>query len=67
MAIDNIDKIKCENCGSEFSKDDLQRSCSNCFACTSCEIYICYHCKHEIVVKPIQKMKSTKTNPDVSV
>jgi hypothetical protein len=47
--------VYCRECGETFTKDDLQRSCSNCFVCTSCEIYICPVCRFEIVVKEVQK------------
>ncbi len=50
-----IKKLQCSECGSTFNKDDLKRTCSNCFACTSCEIYICPNCDAEIVVKPMKK------------
>ena len=52
---EEIKKVQCAECKSEFNKGDLQRSCSNCFACTSCEIYICPNCGAEIVVKPMKK------------
>jgi predicted Zn-ribbon and HTH transcriptional regulator len=45
--------ISCNYCGYSFQKDDLVRSCSNCFACTGCETYICPKCENEVVVKPI--------------
>ncbi len=47
--------IICPNCGTQFMKDELERDCSNCFACTGCECYICSNCRHEIVVKPAKK------------
>jgi len=47
--------ICCKECGNKFLKEDLQRSCSNCFVCTNCEIYICPECRSEIVVKEVQK------------
>jgi uncharacterized protein YbaR (Trm112 family) len=47
--------VYCRECGETFKKDYLQRSCSNCFVCTSCEIYICPECRSEIVVKEVQK------------
>lgn len=46
----------CNECGFEFSNLDVPRSCSNCFACTGCEIYICPSCREEVVIKPIKKM-----------
>lgn len=47
--------VTCKTCGQSFKKEDLKRSCGNCFACFSCEIYICYNCEAEIVVVPMQK------------
>ncbi len=47
--------VECQHCGKTFDKKDLDRSCSNCFACTSCETYICPECGNEIVVKPIKR------------
>lgn len=47
--------VQCEHCGMVYDKEDLRRSCSNCFACVSCEIYLCPGCKNEIVVKPMKK------------
>jgi NAD-dependent SIR2 family protein deacetylase len=43
----------CTNCGFSFQRGDLDRECSNCFACTGCEIYLCPECKKDIVIKPI--------------
>ena len=51
--------VSCSNCGFQARKGDLDRSCSNCFACTGCEIYICPKCGKEIVVEPIKPMKLT--------
>lgn len=48
----------CEKCGFKFSNLDLPRTCSNCFACTGCEIYICPVCENEVVIKPMKPMKS---------
>jgi positive regulator of sigma E activity len=45
--------ISCNFCGYSFHKGDFKRSCSNCFACTGCETYICPKCENEIIVKPI--------------
>lgn len=49
----------CQKCGFRFSNFDLPRTCSNCFACTGCEIYICPECENEVVIKPIKQMKRT--------
>lgn len=45
---------RCETCGLEFSNLDGTRICSNCFACTGCEIYTCPSCEAEVVVKPMK-------------
>ena len=45
--------IACTACGFIWSKADQDRECSNCFACTGCEIYLCPGCRKEIVIKPI--------------
>lgn len=47
----------CNSCGFQFSNFDVDRTCSNCFACTGCEIYICPECGEEVVVKPMKPMK----------
>lgn len=45
----------CINCNFQFSNLDVPRACSNCFACTGCEIYICPQCSEEVVIKPVKK------------
>lgn len=50
---------KCRECGFEFSNLNVSRTCSNCFACTGCEIYICPSCNSEVVIKPIKPFKKT--------
>ncbi len=47
----------CGNCGFAFSNLDVPRTCSNCFACSGCEIYLCPSCKTEVVIKPIKDVK----------
>ena len=42
----------CSVCDFKFSNLDVDRTCSNCFACTGCEIYTCYGCGTELIVKP---------------
>lgn len=54
---DEIIKITCTHCKKSWDKKQLERSCSNCFACTGCEAYICLECRYEIVVVPIKPMK----------
>lgn len=51
--------ITCAHCGKTWSKELLAKSCSNCFACTGCEAYICADCRYEIVVVPPKPMKRT--------
>ncbi|MFW6290597.1 MAG: hypothetical protein ACOC0R_06480 [Mariniphaga sp.] len=41
----------CPACGYGFSNLDTDRVCSNCFACTGCEIYYCPSCREEVVVR----------------
>ena len=47
----------CPECGFKFSNLNTPRSCSNCFACTGCETYLCPTCQFEVVIKPIKPMK----------
>ncbi len=52
----NINKVICPKCKKEYAVRDLKRNCSNCFACTGCEVYLC-SCRGRIVVKPPREMK----------
>jgi hypothetical protein len=45
--------ITCGTCGLSFSREELDKQCSNCFACTGCEIYLCPNCEKEMVIRPI--------------
>ena len=47
----------CSACEFRFSNLDVDRTCSNCFACTGCEIYLCPACGLEVVIKPMKPMK----------
>ena len=47
-----IQLILCHNCGTTLERDVSYRLCSNCFACTGCEIYTCPGCGTELVVRP---------------
>ncbi|WP_146260746.1 hypothetical protein [Breznakibacter xylanolyticus] len=47
--------LECPHCHSRFSKDDLEKYCSNCFSCTGCEIYECPTCRKLIEVRPVGK------------
>ncbi len=50
-------KIECSTCSNKYTLGDLRRHCSNCFACTGCEIYICPNCDARIVVREGREMK----------
>lgn len=56
------DLVTCLSCNNQYAKDDLQRSCGNCFACTGCEIYICPNCRRQIVIKPVKKPQLGKSD-----
>ncbi len=47
---------RCKGCGFEFSNLDASRLCSNCFACSGCEIYRCPACGAEVEVRPVKQM-----------
>jgi len=47
---------RCKTCGYEFSNLDASRVCSNCFACSGCEIYNCPACGAEVVIKPVKSV-----------
>lgn len=49
----------CPSCGFAFSDFDVPRTCSNCFACTGCEIYICPSCSSEVVIKPMKPLNKS--------
>ncbi len=52
-----MDTIQCIQCGFEATKNHLERSCGNCFACLGCEIYICPQCQQDIVVRPLREKR----------
>jgi predicted RNA-binding Zn-ribbon protein involved in translation (DUF1610 family) len=51
----------CNSCGFQFSNLDVDRNCSNCFACTGCEMYNCPSCGEEVVIKPMRQLKKPKS------
>ena len=58
MAIAKKEKIyTCDSCKYRFSNLDAMRSCSNCFACTGCEIYLCPECENEVIIKAKKSIK----------
>jgi len=42
--------IICCSCGLRFERTKEFRHCSNCFACTGCEICYCPQCDNEIII-----------------
>ena len=52
----------CNSCGFRFSNLDVDRTCSNCFACTGCEIYLCPTCGSEVIIKPVKPLKKLNGN-----
>jgi hypothetical protein len=48
--------ITCGSCGLIFERSKEYKFCSNCFACTGCEIYYCPDCEEEIIVTPVRKI-----------
>ena len=55
-----VNILLCHNCAASFPREMDYCSCSNCFACTGCEIYLCPECSTEIIVKP---RKTGRMNP----
>ena len=51
----NLKIYTCLECKKDFTRDDAEKVCSNCFACTGCEMYICPHCGHENIFKEMKK------------
>jgi hypothetical protein len=56
--------VFCLKCGSSFTKEESEKVCSNCFACTGCEIFLCPVCGEEIVVKPIGEPRKRNILPN---
>jgi hypothetical protein len=56
--------ISCPVCGSTNKQGDLEKVCSNCFACTGCEIYFCPQCREEMVVKPVGEPRKRRILPE---
>jgi hypothetical protein len=53
--------ILCPNCGKNFPRNSNYRHCTNCFACTGCEIYYCPFCDERIEIKPMRKLGEKRT------
>jgi len=58
------DYIICDACSFRFERGGTNKHCSNCFACTGCEIYYCPSCDWEIVVTPVKRMRNTSKNQE---
>jgi hypothetical protein len=56
MAIET-DYIICDTCSCKFERGGTNKHCSNCFACSGCEIYYCPSCDREIVVTPVKRIR----------
>jgi len=54
----NKEHITCGSCRYRFERIKENKHCSNCFACTGCEIYYCPRCDFEIVITPVKPMKN---------
>jgi hypothetical protein len=52
-------EIICTQCNKAFEGSLYYRQCSNCFACTGCEIYTCPHCGATVEARPMKTMKQT--------
>jgi hypothetical protein len=58
------DNIICGLCGLKFERGNEFKYCSNCFACTGCEIYYCPDCDNEIVITPVRSIAIRSDQPD---
>jgi predicted RNA-binding Zn-ribbon protein involved in translation (DUF1610 family) len=45
----------CPLCGANFNSLNAEKVCSNCFACTGCEIFICPTCGQEAIIKDLKR------------
>jgi hypothetical protein len=50
------DFVTCGLCCLKFERGIKFKHCSNCFACTGCEIYYCPRCDNRIVISPVRPM-----------
>lgn len=60
------DYIICGRCYLKFERERELRYCSNCFACTGCEIYYCPECDNEIVITPVRSVSKGLQKPYLS-
>jgi hypothetical protein len=52
------DHIICDKCTYRFERGGMNKHCSNCFACTGCEIYYCPSCDEEIIITPVRTIRN---------
>ncbi|MFN8240655.1 MAG: hypothetical protein U0X39_07880 [Bacteroidales bacterium] len=52
--------VICGKCRLEIERTSSNKHCSNCFACTGCEIYYCPRCNNEIIVTPVKPVSHDK-------
>jgi hypothetical protein len=58
------DYIICGSCNMKFGRIKEFKHCSNCFACTDCEIYFCRGCDNEIVITPVKSINDNSKPED---
>jgi hypothetical protein len=61
---ENTNMVMCTRCEKFRDKTQIDRSCSNCYVCTACEVYICPECRFEIVLKPQRPMARITKQPE---
>jgi len=59
--------ITCGSCNLKFERDKEYKHCSNCFACTGCEIYYCPRCDNEIIITPVRSIRTRSGGEEKSV
>jgi hypothetical protein len=58
------DHIICGRCNLKFEREGTNKHCSNCFACTGCEIYYCPLCDEEIIITPVRTIRKSGNNEE---
>jgi hypothetical protein len=56
--------IICGSCKHKFERAKEFKHCSNCFACTGCEIYYCPACDNEIIITPVKSINDKSKRKD---
>jgi hypothetical protein len=52
--------IICGSCKLKFDRTKEFKHCSNCFACSGCEVYYCPGCDNEIIITPVKPMNGSQ-------